>query len=314
MFNDALEVQHNILTCEHIQSEKLGVPGHEDECEQRTFDWNLEHKIDDIISPFEVLNANDFVEDYIRLTEKEGTYVVFDPPHYEHRVVYFIYSFKGSQEDELANRFVEEQVEVPSFFLLDNIADVTDLPTYDQYDDDYDNDLPEQPIAFTLSGNVLLHQSNERNQRTYHSHREEGTETTEENSLPLCFSSFELLKENAKVIVETNESMPMPNHTDSLRQFDKKLQPLVKEEFEKECVQQPKEMERCAHDISKANEEDFESGERTLRLCFSSFKMLKQNVYNVSNQTSSRHDVEYPWYNGLTNETIRHCVFFPLSC
>jgi hypothetical protein len=38
----------------------LGVPGHEDECEHRTFDWNLEHKIDDIISPFEVLNANDF--------------------------------------------------------------------------------------------------------------------------------------------------------------------------------------------------------------------------------------------------------------
>jgi hypothetical protein len=39
-----------------------------------------------------------------------------------------------------------------------------------------------------------------------------------------------------------------------------------------------------------------------LPLCFSLFKMPKQNVYNVSNQTSFRHDVEYPRYNGITNE------------
>jgi hypothetical protein len=185
MFNDAQEIQHNILACEQIQSEGLGVPGHEDECEQRTFDWNLEHKIDDIISPFEVLNANDFAKDYIPLIEREGTYVVSDPPHDEHRADCFIYSFEDSQEDEFANQFVEEQVDVPRFFLLDNIADVTDLPIYDQYDDDYDNDLPEQPIAFPLSGNVLFHQYNERNQLTYHSYREEGTETAEGNYFPL---------------------------------------------------------------------------------------------------------------------------------
>jgi hypothetical protein len=34
MFNDAQEIQHNILACEQIQSGKLGVPGHKDECEQ----------------------------------------------------------------------------------------------------------------------------------------------------------------------------------------------------------------------------------------------------------------------------------------
>jgi hypothetical protein len=54
------------------------------------------------------------------------------------------------------------------------------------------------------------------------------------------------------------ESMMMPNYTDSLRQFDKKLQPLVKEESERECVKKPKEMERCAHNISKANKKYFE--------------------------------------------------------
>jgi hypothetical protein len=140
------------------------------------------------------LNANDFAKDYIPLIEREGTYVVSDPPHDEHRFDCFIYSFEDSQEGELANQFVEEQVVVPSFFLLGNIADVIDLPIYDQYDDDYDNDIQDHPVEFPLLVNVLLHQYNERNQLTYQSHGEEGTEIVEGNSLPLSFSSFELLK------------------------------------------------------------------------------------------------------------------------
>jgi hypothetical protein len=39
-----------------------------------------------------------------------------------------------------------------------------------------------------------------------------------------------------------------------------------------------------------------------LPLCFSSFKTVKQKVYNVSNQKSFRHDVKYSGYNGITNE------------
>jgi hypothetical protein len=302
MFNDAQEIQHNILTCEQIRSEELGVPGHENEYEQRTFDWNPEHKTDDIIGPLEPLNENDFTKDYIPLVERKGSYVVFDPPHDKHGVDCFMYSSIDSQKDKCADQSVEEPVDVPSFFLLDNIADVVGFPIYDEYDDDYDNDLPEQPTTFPLSENVLFQQYNERNQLTYHSYREDGTETTEGNSFPLCFSSFKLLKENAKIIIETKENMLMPNHTDPLRQFDKELQPLVRKESEKKCVQQPREMERCAYDRSKENEENFESDERTLPLCFSSFKLLKQDVNNVPDQKSSRCDVEYPEYSGLANE------------
>jgi hypothetical protein len=87
------------------------------------------------------------------------------------------------------------------------------------------------------------------------------------------------------------------------------LQPLVREESEKKYVQQPREMKRCAYDRSKENEENFELHERTLALCFSSFKLLKKNVYNVSNQKSSRHDVEYSESNGIENETIFLYVF-----
>jgi hypothetical protein len=58
-----------------------------------------------------------------------------------------MYSFIDNQEDEFANQYVEEQVDVPSFFLLDDIVDVVDLPIYDEYDDDYEVDFLEQPTA-----------------------------------------------------------------------------------------------------------------------------------------------------------------------
>jgi hypothetical protein len=46
-----------------------------------------------------------------------------------------------------------------------------------------------------------------------------------------------------------------------------------------------------------------------LPLCFSSFKLLKKNIYNVSNQKSSRHDVEYEESNGLANESYLPLCF-----
>jgi hypothetical protein len=88
--------------------------------------------------------------------------------------------------------------------------------------------------------------------------------------------------------------MLMPNRTDQLSQFHKKLQPLVKEEFENKYVQQPREMEKY--------EEDLESGEKTLPLCFSSFKLLKQDVNKVLYLKSSRYDVEYPKYSGIAEK------------
>jgi hypothetical protein len=66
------------------------------------------------------------------------------------------------------------------------------------------------------------------------------------------------------------------------------LQSLVKDKSKNQCVQLSKEI-----DNNEENERGFKSGERTLPLCFASFKLLKQNVYNFSNQKSSRHDVEY---------------------
>jgi hypothetical protein len=114
------------------------------------------------------------------------------------------------------------------------------------------------------------------------------------------------LKENLKIITEVEECVLMQNHTDSWETIDNKLKqsshvfndhfayymegfissklhPLVEDESKNECVQKSKEIEKCAYDSSEENEEGFESGGRTLPLCFASFKLLKKNVYNVSN-------------------------------
>jgi hypothetical protein len=70
------------------------------------------------------------------------------------------------------------------------------------------------------------------------------------------------------------------------------LQPLVKEKPEGKCARQSKRIEEHAYESNEENEEGLETGERTLPLCFTSFKLLKQNVYNVSNEKSSSHDIE----------------------
>ena len=130
-------------------------------------DLNLEERVNNIICPLKVSNANEFSKDYIPLIEREGANLAYDPSHDKHGADCFMYSFVDSQEDEFANQLVEEQVDVPSFSLLDDIADVVDLPIYDEYDDDCDVDFLEQPVICSLSENVHFQQCNESDQPTY---------------------------------------------------------------------------------------------------------------------------------------------------
>ena len=96
-----------------------------------------------------------------------------------------MYSFVDNQKDEFAKQFVEEQVDVPSLFLLDGIAYVVDFPIYDEYEGDYDVDSLEQPTTCSLSENIPFEQCNERNHPTYHSYKEESIESAKGNYLPL---------------------------------------------------------------------------------------------------------------------------------
>jgi hypothetical protein len=130
--NDAQEIQHNIQACEQIQNEGLDVQKHESEYEQKIVDWHIEQRVDNIISPLEFFNANDSTKDYIPLFERGGDDLASEPSHDKQGANCFIYSFIYIQEDEFSNHLVEEQVDVPSFFLLDDIAYVVDLPIYDE--------------------------------------------------------------------------------------------------------------------------------------------------------------------------------------
>jgi hypothetical protein len=166
----------------------LDAKEHDSEYEQKTIDLNLEQRVNNIICPLAVFNANDFVKDYIPLIEKECANLASHPSHDNNEVDCFMYSFVDSQENEFANQLVKEQVDVPSLFLLDDIANSVDLPIYDEYDDDYDVDFLSQPVACSLSENVHFQQCNENSQPTYHSYKEEyeeSNESAEGNSVPL---------------------------------------------------------------------------------------------------------------------------------
>jgi len=259
----------------------LNVQGHESENEQKIVDWNLEHRIDNIMGPLEVSNANDFAKNYIPLVERGGVDLASDPSHDKQGIDCFMYSFLDSQEDEFANQFVEEQVDVPSLFLLDDMAYVNDLPIYDEYDD---VDSLEQSTACFLSENVPFQQYNESNQPAYHNYKEESIESAEENSLPLCFSSFKLLKENPKIIIEKNESVLMQNHAKSMEQNGK----ISQHSFH--VLEDPIICAEIQPSVGNKIEDGFKSGRTTLPLCFASFELLKKNICSISGQGSSKHE------------------------
>jgi hypothetical protein len=78
MFSDAQDIQHNIQACKQTQNEGLNVQGHESEYEQKIVEWNLEHRVGNIMGPLEVSNANDFAKNYIPLVERGGVYPFHD--------------------------------------------------------------------------------------------------------------------------------------------------------------------------------------------------------------------------------------------
>jgi hypothetical protein len=99
----------------------------------------------------------------------------------------------------------EELIDVSRFFLVDEIADVDFFPRYDDYNDDHDIDFLEHPTTCYPLGSFQFQQSHGITQPAYFIYENENKKNNEfvdENSLPLCFSSFELLKENFKITTE----------------------------------------------------------------------------------------------------------------
>jgi len=109
--------------------------------------------------------------------------------------------------DNHENGFVDQLVErksVDPICMIDDILYFQDLPKYNQYDDDY---VVEIDTHFSKQSTTCLweeeFQLQQLKYRTHHMHinhenNEENAENfkARERSLPLCFTSFQLLREN----------------------------------------------------------------------------------------------------------------------
>jgi hypothetical protein len=204
----------------------LDAEEHGSECEQKVVDMNFEQKINNIMHFLEVFNTDSFAKKYISLIQEEvvdpncfSSGLNFDPSQDMQGVDYFMYSFENFHENELVDQPTEEQVDVSRFFLVDDNVDVYFFPRYDEYNDDYDIDFIEKLVACYPSGSVQFQQSHGITQPAYciyDNGNEKNGDFADEKSLPLCFDSFELLKEKFKVITEEEEYDLMQSHIDSL--------------------------------------------------------------------------------------------------
>ena len=252
MFTNAQDIQNDLQACKQIQNEGLDAQEHESEYEHKIVDQNLEHRIDNIMGPLEVSNVYDCAKNYIPLVERRSVVLSSKPSHDKQGAGYFMYSFVDSQEDEFANQFVEEQINISNLFLLDDVVYDVGLPIYRKYEDDHDVE------------DFIFQKYSE----------EQSIRSTVENSLPLCFAAFKLLKDNSNIIIEENEFVMMQNHTKPTKQIDKilqhspqvfdisitccvaylvrsKVQQLVEDKAEKEHVQKSKDIEKRAYDNSE---------------------------------------------------------------
>jgi len=123
---------------------------------------------------------------------------------------YFMYSIHNLVKDETQTHLAEEQP-VDMMCMFDDIYYLYNLPKYDKYDDDYvieiDVNCSKKPVACFWEKDAQL-QIKYDNQPLHinHDNNEENAENLKVsgNSLPLCFSSFQFLRENYKQIVNSS--------------------------------------------------------------------------------------------------------------
>jgi hypothetical protein len=105
-------------------------------------------------------------------------------------------------------------VVVPNLPVVDS-QKVFYLPIYDEYEDDYDIDLIKQPIVGFLSENDFFQKINDSLQPSYYNFtitNGEIHEPTGCDPFPLCFASFELLRNGFKVTNQAQKFEGMENH------------------------------------------------------------------------------------------------------
>ena len=120
------------------------------------------------------------------------------------------------KEEGYTNLFAEDCNQHVENSIMDDFKEDFSQPIYDEYEDDYlDNEPKQLPKNFTISGPVseynliAIHDQNSEN-RVDSKHAEGGC-------LPLCFSSFEMLKQRSKDTYKKHKFEVMENFINFLK-------------------------------------------------------------------------------------------------
>jgi hypothetical protein len=122
-----------------------------------------------------------------------------------------MYSIHNIVKDETQTQLAEEQP-TDMMCMFDDISYLDNLPKYDQYDDDYvveiDVDCSKKPTAcfWEKEAQLQIKYDNQPLHNNYDNNEENATNLrVSERSMPLCFSSFQFLRENYKQIVNSRD-------------------------------------------------------------------------------------------------------------
>jgi hypothetical protein len=155
------------------------------------------------------------------ITEKERVIVpkhfVAHPWYHGLENNHFMYSIHNTVKDETPSQLAEEQP-TDMMCMFDDISYLDNLPKYDQYDDDY---VAEIDVDCSKKSTACCWQEEDQLQLRYgnhplhnnHDNDEENAENfrVREKSLPLCFSSFQFLRENCKQVVNSRRENVLIN-------------------------------------------------------------------------------------------------------
>jgi hypothetical protein len=119
---------------------------------------------------------------------------------------YFMYSIHNMVQDEAPPQLVEEK-STDMMCMLDEIYFMADLPKYDQYDENYlKMNSSKQSTTYFLDteGQLQLKYDHHPMHRNYDSNGKNAENLrVSGKDLPLCFSSFQFLRENYKHVLNS---------------------------------------------------------------------------------------------------------------
>lgn len=127
------------------------------EHEDKVVDLKSELRIEYVLLSLEVLNAHDFTQDCVPLVKQESVVSVLDSTHEKQNIGYFPFDYHVRKSE---NHFIQEPIELPSIFLMDDTAEIFVEPRYDEYDDDCKIFSLERLAACTSMTNNVFQQSN----------------------------------------------------------------------------------------------------------------------------------------------------------